>query len=798
MNFQDLKIAFRNAKKHSVMTFAKLFGLTLSFAVIVFAAVYAYYETSFDNMYPDKNRIYRVIMYGKLDGREADMAVTTAAMGKSMVDAFPELEDRNRIRMQGNGIFVKDDHSFRGEGYFLADTNFFAFWGVPILTNRTNALGARENVTIARSLAERHFNSVEQALEKPIKFNGNDCIITGVFEDFPPNSHLQGEVIRSINVANHPEDDWGSENLYTYFKTYQPIANLDDFTFKTTQMVYHHRQATFDPDEATTLDDLKYGDETYLFYRPEPLKKIHFGQHRFDNAKTSNKIYVYGAIVLALLVLVISSVNYINLSIANIVTRHKEIAVRKTNGAFQNQLIKQFITEALLYWFVSLLIALILYFLCSQYLLSYLGLRLEIEGWEAIRIVGVIISGLLVFNLLINIWPVLSASRTGAATLLGSEQVRRKKLVFSNVFVIVQFAISALIIISAILVNRQIDFMVNKDRGYDPENVMMITLWDLERSKRESLIEELRNDPNIKAVTTSDLYFGEDPSMNSCFFDVVEEENYFHTSHMITDPDFMKAFDVEMVEGRFFSNDLSNELDKIVVNETVAAEYGKDKSILGKTIVYGGGDPYEVIGVIKDFNFRSLHHKLAPLVIRRRDYMGNIFIKINQDKASYAVDLLKAKWSEFNISRNFYYTFHNQVLVAQYEKDRQARKMMTFLSIISIIIACTGLYAISNYTIQQKTKEVAIRKINGATVLSIANKMSKRFLALVVLSFVLVLPLSIYLSQKWLENFAYQTSMNGWIFMASLGILILVSLLAISIHVIGAATRNPVEALRYE
>jgi putative ABC transport system permease protein len=798
MNLQNFKLAIRNARKHSVMTFAKIFGLTLSFTVIVFASFYAYYETSFDDNYPDKDRIYRVIMHGKLDNRPVDMAVTTAAMGKYMVDALPEVKERNRIKEQGNSIFIKNERSFRGEGYFLADTNFFNFWGIPIVSNRENALEDLNNIVIAKSFAERHFSSVEEALEKHITFNGANCIVTGVFDDFPKNSHLQGEVIRNIHFTNASDNDWGSENLHTYFKTHQVLTDLDEFSFKTTQMVYRNREATFDPDAAKSLQDLKYSNETYLFYSAEPLKNIHFASHRFDNAKTSNKMYVYGAIVLALLVLVISSVNYINLSVANIMNRNKEIAVRKTSGAFPYQVIKQFIIENLMFWFVSLALALLLYFLGAPYLLSYLGLQIQLTGLIVFKITAVIISGLLLVNILINLLPVISASSKGAVTLLSGNKTRPKHAVFKNAFVIIQFSISTLIVLGAILVNKQINYMITKDRGYDSENVMMITLWDLDQSKRKSFVEELRSDPNLKSVCTSDVYFGEDPAMNSCFFDVVEDENYFHTSHMICDPDFLKTFNIEMVEGRFFSNDLSNENNKMVVNETVAAEYDDEKSILGQKIYYGGGDPYEVIGVINDFNYRSLHHKMAPLVIRRRDNMGNVFVKINQAKSEYAVSLLKDMWKDYHISRNFYYVFHDEVLASQYEKDRQARKMMLFLSLISIIIACTGLYAISYHTIQQKTKEVAIRKINGATMLNIANSMAERFLLLIILSFVLVVPLSVYLSLKWLDNFAYQTTLDSWIFLVSLGALLLVSILAISLHVIKAARRNPVEALRYE
>ncbi len=798
MNIQNLKIAIRNARKYSVMSTAKLFGLTLSFAVIIFAALYAYYETSFDTHYPDKDKIYRMLMYGELDGRPIDMAVTTAAMGKAMVDEIPEIKDRNRIKGQGDAIFVINDQTIRTGGYFLTDDNFFDFWGIPIITQRVNALEATDNIVVAKSFALKHYPSVEEALEQTVDLNKKKCVITGVFDDFLATSHLQGQVVRSMKSGNYPESDWGSENIYTYVKSHNVIADLEDFAFKSTQMVYRHRDSPFDPDSAQVLSDLKFADKFYIFYRAEPLKDIHFGNHRFDNAKTSNKTYVYGAIIFALLVLVISSVNYVNLSLANIMNRHKEIAVRKTNGAFQSQLIYQFIVETLLFWGLSLVFALILYYISSHFLLDYLGLELELSGGEVTRIVAFIIVCLLAFNLIINIGPVISLSKKSAISLLGNEQGRRKKVLFNNAFVIIQFSISALIILSALLVNKQIDYMLTKDRGYNPENVVMLRIRDLGSNKRKVFVEELRNDPNIESVATSDEYFGDDPSMNSCFFEVVEEENYFHTSHMITDPAFVETFEIEMVEGRYFSNDFKNENDKLVVNETVAAEYGADKSIIGKTIWYGGGDPYEVIGVIKDFNYRSLHHKMAPLVIRRRDNMGVVYIKVNQDKREYAVDLLRQKWKEYNIKSTFQYAFHDEVLASKYEKDRQARKLMLFLSIISIIIACTGLYAISNYTIEQKTKELAIRKINGATVLNIASNVSKRFLLMVSLSFVLVVPLSIVLLNRWLESFAYQTELSVGIYLFSLGILLLVSFISIALHVFRAARRNPVEALRYE
>ena len=338
IDFSNIKVAFRNALKDSVLSFAKLFGISISFAVILFSVGYVYYETSFDKCIPDHNLIYRCLMQGQLNGNEADFAVTSSQMAEAVLNDVPEIEEAIRLTARGEATIVYNTETIEMGTLFFADPEFFDFFGFTIHKNIENPFESPDNICIAKSIALQHFGSVENALNKVVRLRGEDCVITGVFDDFPQNFHLQTKIIQSIDEVNPDNDGWGSQNYYTYIKTSTPIANIDNLNFKLTKSVYTHYDADLDGAAAKNWEDLKNSDNTYIFFNAEPLSDIHFGKHRFDPAVTSSKTYVYGAIILAIFILLISSFNFINLTIANLSTRFKEIGIRKTNGAANKQI----------------------------------------------------------------------------------------------------------------------------------------------------------------------------------------------------------------------------------------------------------------------------------------------------------------------------------------------------------------------------------------------------------------------------------------------------------------------------
>jgi len=797
MKLYKLKITIRNARKNGVLSFAKVFGLSLSFAVILFASGYVYYETSFDKSVPDHDKIYRCLMQGQLNEEKADFAVTSPAQAAALTADIPEITETTRIFNRGNASLKMDDNLVDGGPLFYADPNIFSFFGIPIETNMENPLSAENYLTVAKSFAENQFGSVENALGKVVELKREKCIITGVFDDLPDNFHLQVNLFQSIEKSDPDEIGWGSQSYYTYFKTTRPNVDVDELNFKISKLVYSHSDDRIDAANAKTMADLKYEDSFYLFYTCEPLKAIHFSNHKFDPAKTSNKTYVYGAIIMAILVLLISSVNFINLTIANISTRLKEVGIRKTIGAFKNDITKQFLYETSVFFIVSFILAVVIYLGTAKPLVQHLGFNIQLTGSLTLKIIAAVFTSLLIFNLAANIFPIILTSNKKVLGLIKNESVIKKHNWKNSSFILIQFVLSGLIILSSVFVQKQINYMVNKDRGYNGDNVIMLTMWEMNPQTRQNFIDKLKSYQSVQSVSTSDVYFGEDFSMNAAYFQTQEDENYFHTSILPADDEFLNTFSFKMKEGRYFEKERQTDFDAVILNESAVKEYTGSGSLIGTNVIVEE-KPYQVIGVVNDFNFRSLHHRIEPLVITRIENFGNIFVKVRNAQIPEVLSTIQNLWAEFKIDFPLDYKFHDEVLAQHYAKDQQAKKLLLLLSIISIVIACVGLYAVSLFTILRKTKEIGIRKVNGAKISEVMVMLNKNFVTWVVIAFVIATPVAYYAMNKWLENFAYKTELSWWVF-ALAGLLALgIALLTVSFQSWKAATRNPVEALRYE
>jgi len=797
MNFYKLKITVRNARKNGVLSFAKLFGLSLSFAVVLFASGYVYYETSFDKSIPDHNKIYRCLMQGQLNEEKADFAVTSPAQAAAIQNEIPEITEALRILSRGSADY-KIDNLPAGEGeLFYSDPNFFSFFGIPLKTNIENPLSAENYIIVNKSIAEKQFGSEENAMGKVVELRGEECIVTGVFDDLPVNFHLKVNFVQSLQKSDPDKIGWGSQNYYTYFKTAQPNIGIEDLNFKITKCVYSHSDDRVDAANAKTLDDLKYSDGVYLFYTCEPLTDIHFSNHKFDPAKVSNKTYVYGAVIMAILILIISSINFINLTLANISTRLKEVGIRKTIGAYKNNINSQFLFETFVFFIVSFVIAVTIYLIAEKSLTQYLSFDMVLTNKLIAQIISVAFVSLLLFSLTVNIFPIVLTSNKKVLNLIKNDNVGQKHHWKNRGFILIQFILSGLIILSSVIVQKQINYVVNKDRGYDSNNVIMLQMWGMSPQTRKSFIEKLKTYNAVQSVATSDVYFGEDFGMNAAYFETREDQNYFHTSVLPVDDEFLNTFDLEIKEGRYFEKERQADADAIVLNESAVNEFRGEGSLIGKKVIIGDKS-YTLIGVVKDFNFRSLHHKIEPLVMTRVENFGNVFVKVKNNQASQAIGIIQNLWKEFNLDFPFEYKFHDGVLAQHYNKDQQAKKLLLLLSVISMLIASVGLYAVSFFTIIRKTKEIGIRKVNGAKVSEILSLLNKDFMKWIAIAFIIATPVAYYSMNKWLENFAYKTTLSWWIFAVTGLFAVGIALLTVSWQSWRAATRNPVEALRYE
>lgn len=800
MNLHNLKITIRNAFRNGTLSFAKLFGLSISFAVILFAVVFVFYETSFDKSIADHDRIYRCLMEGRLNAEDVSFAVTSPEMAKAIKNEIPEISDA--VRMVDNGeTYVKYNNEDTKWGrMFYADSQFLSFFGIPLISNQSSPLASLNDMVIARSVAVKYFGTLENALNKSVEIAGEKFFITGVFNDVPKNFHLQPKIIQSIQKFRNLNVGWGSQNCYTYFKTKSNLVDVDQLNFKLTQTVYLHSNPdnnTIHPEKAKTIRDFISNSDLYIIYNAERLTDIHFSLHKFDPAITANKTYVYGAMVLSILILLISSVNFTNLTIANISTRLKNIGIQKTIGAKSNNIVRHFILESFLFLVVGFLLAFVLFKVSEKPILQYLNLDIGFSSFKLLQIATILFAALLLFNMISIFVPVLLVSKRKILSLAKSKANGRSQFSLNSGFVFFQFFLSALIILGAVIVHKQVNFMVNKDRGYDSQNIMMLVMWQMNPETRRSFIQEMRTYSFVKAVSTGDAYFGEDFGMSSTYFESINSENHLHASILSIDDDFFNTFNLKLKQGRFFDKTKPTDSDAVILNEMAARKYTGKAPILNSTLLMGD-KKYHVIGVVKDFNYRSLHYPVQPLVISRVDNFGNVFIKVANTHIPEAIKTVQKLWLKYNIVAPLDYRFHDEVVAAHYMQDQYAKRLLLFLSIVSIIIACVGLYAISYFSIVKRTKEVGIRKVNGARTGEVMAMLNKDFIQWVVMAFLMAGPIAWYVMSKWLENFAYKTTLSWWVFAAAGAITLCIALLTVSWQSWRAARRNPVESLRYE
>ncbi|MDA3944729.1 MAG: ABC transporter permease [Bacteroidetes bacterium] len=796
MIFYSLKQILRNARRNSVMSFAKLFGLSISFFVVLFVAGYVYYETSFDKWIPDHESIFRCLMEGRMNDQDASFAVTSPEMAQTIVADIPEISEAVRLLNRGETSITHNDETFNGGPVFWTDPEFFSFFSVPIITGIDNPLASQNGVVITRSLAENIFGSADTALGKSIKLGGEDAIVTGVFSDLPKNFHLRISLIQSLQKSNPDNVGWGSQNYYTYFKTSKPVPNIEELNFKLTKTVYTYYDNRIDGAKAKTFNDLMYDSSVYVFFPAERLADIHFSNHKFDPAVTSSKIYIYGAVVLAFLVLLISSINFVNLTIANVSTRLREVGIKKTSGATVYEVARFFLFEAVVFLLSGFALALLIYSIIERNLIAFLDFDISLTRKDYLITISLVLIALLILNLAASILPVLNISKKKTLNLIRNQEPVGRSFSVKNVFVISQFFLAVLIILCSFIVQKQINYMINKDRGYDYDNVITLNMWSMNPETRRSFIEQLKTFTVIESVATSDAYFGEDPSMNAAYFGTMEDENYFHTTILPVDYDFINTFKLEMVEGRFFDKDRQTDSKAVVLNETARDLYSGEGSLIGTKVIVDGD--YDVIGIVKDFNFRSLHHPIQPLVLTSVDNFGMVYVKISGNRIAEGLSIITEQWEKSEIPIPLHYRFHDEVLSRHYVKDQQAKKLLMLLALIAIAIACVGLYAISFFSIVKRTKEVGVRKVNGASIAEILALLNKDFVKWVAIAFVIATPIAYYAMHKWLQNFAYKTELSWWIF-ALAGLLALgIALLTVSWQSWRAARRNPVEALRYE
>ncbi|MDX1941602.1 MAG: ABC transporter permease [Saprospiraceae bacterium] len=786
-----LKIAFRNLFKNKVFSFINLFGLTLGLTCCLLISVYVVNELSFDRYHKNSDRIVRLA--SKVDGASFENGIAKVGYpwGQAAKDELPEVEERCRFLPYGQVLVSKGDEKYLEEGGLFTDANVFDMFSWKLLQgNPANALTEPNSLVLNETLAKKYFPD-GNAIGKTLLFDNQlQYKVTGVMADVPENSHFVFNFLVSLNTYTHPDlHDWVRWNQFYTYLLLKPDASLAQIAQKFDAILDKHLDA--ENAQAT-------------FPLLQPLSSIHLHSNLFrELSVNSNIIYVYIFSGVALFILLIAALNFVNLTTAQASTRAKEVGVRKTVGASRAVLIKQFMSETMLICFIAAILAMILTSISLPTLNEFLGRNLS-ANWLGNPILIISLAGItLVTAVLSGYYPafILSAFQPGSAikgqaSLSGNALLRKTLVVF-------QFAIATFLIIAALVMTRQLDYIQNKNLGFNKEQILLLSMTNPEmRAQAETMKEELKRIPGVLSVSASAN--GPGGSDYGIPYQAVgkNDEELPAMRCLVIDHDFIETYGMEMAMGRGFSKEMATDTAAYLINEEAARQLGWDNPLEHQMAMPAiGRGTGQIVGVVKDFHFRSLHEKIAPVyffINPAPNWRAQFSVKLSTNEISGTLQQMEQVWKKFEPNYPFAYEFFDEQFASLHDAEARTANVIRWFTFVAILITCFGLFGLSTYMAVQRTKEIGIRKVLGASVSSIVLLLSKDFLKLVVIGFVIAVPLAYYATNNWLQDFAYRINLNGWLFGMAGALAIVIAFITISFQSIRAAVANPVKSLRDE
>jgi putative ABC transport system permease protein len=793
-----LKIAWRNLIRNKATSFINLFGLSVGMTAAVLILLWVQNENSFDNYHPGAANIYRVSSSIKINGDEtwlwesAPMPLANAAKKD-----IPEIEQSAQLLDAGKVIFNINNQLLAEDKCAYVDRNWFGLFHYDFLYGDTIAFNQNPfSLVVNESTAKKYFG-VEKAIGKVISINNENYTVQAVIKDNPANSSFQFNCLMPLAAhlsnpdARKNDENWGNFGYLTFLKL-RSDANISRVTQKLNATLNKNKK---DNQVVTSLLPL-----TSMYFE-EGLQSSQFVH---GNKKTT---YIFTA--LALLLLLTACINYVNLTTAKASLRAKEVSVRKIVGAKRAGLFYQFMAESLTVSFIALLITLLLVQLTLP-LFSTLSEKHFSASVSSFEVWKVLLGTLLFATILNGIYPAaLLSSFKPLQVFRGRSILKVKDSSMRKGLVVFQFTLSVMLIIGSIVIFKQLNFIQQSDRGYSAAQVISSELsfekYESFKDEKErelffsSLKQELKAESSIAGVTIASSPIVDLHSVSSGNADWDGRDSTFNPSiaNFSADADFKNVLGVQMKQGRWFEKG-TLDLHNYILNETAIAQLNLHKPVIGQRFTWGG-DTGQVIGIVKDFHYKSMHEKIAPMVIRNNNGAGFfIYIKTTPGDAIKALDVVEAKWKQFFTSEPFNYTFLDETFNNVYKTDIKVSRIVLIFSVITVIISALGLFGLAAFTAEQRTKEIGIRKVLGATVINITTLLSKDFVKLVVVAIVIASPVAYMAMHKWLQDFAYRINIGWSIFVLAGATAILIALLTVSFQAIKAALANPVKSLRTE
>ena len=784
-----IKTAFRNAIQNKFVSLINIVGLGVGLTCVILLVSWITNEISYDKFLKDSDKIYRVTLEGNISGEYIKSAQCPSGVGPEIALISPAIDNYTRlVNYPGKLIKTDNDHMFREDGYAADSTIFDIFSYEAVAGNLSTCLNTRDEIVIDEYLAGKFFGKVNPVGES-LTIDNHKYTVSAVIKNIPPNSHIQFHfLISTLNLSWWKKGDWEGDNTITYLKL-NKSASVQDIDSKITNLVY---------EKNTFWKDLN------IDFRLQPILDIHFSNDfKFDYAKKGSKKKVYALVFIALLILIIACINFTNLFISTALKRKKAIGIKITNGALKSHIIREYFIEVFLYVLLAFNVSIILYKLLFPYFNSLSGQQ---TGVNLLSLKFLVISFLLIlFTLILSgTFPGLYLSKFKPAVILkNNTRLRHNKVNLQQVLVIAQFIIAIVLIFAVILITKQLNYMQTKDLGFDKENIVYIHTYGKLKDKKEQafLKSRLLKDPNILSIA----YRGSVPTEwqnGRPLAKNPDNKNIVAMEHIFVDSNYFALMKMKFIEGGDGFNDSNDSLNYCVLNKCAVDKLGIKPPYVEK-VVYSpveNNRPLIIKGVVQNVNSKALTQQVDPCFYEKPKWIsddGILLFKINKNYTA-AINSIKLFCEEENPGYPFEYRFLDKTYDNLYKTEIDTQKIIGWFSLIAIILTILGLLALVFFITEKRIKEIGIRKANGATTGEIMLMLSKSFTGWILIAFVIACPIAYFTMQKWLQNFAYRTSISWWLFLVAGVVALVVALLTVSYQSYRTASKNPVESLRYE
>ena len=802
------KIAYRNIIRQKFYAFINIAGLTIGLATSLLIVLYIVDEFSYDRFHKDIDQMYRVNLHAKLSEQYMDIAYTSAPISAGFVNEIPEIETACRIAFQNDINISYEEDAYTERRVLLADPNFFDFFSFKLLHGDFKSVLSEPNsIVLTEETASKLFGYPNKTNTPPIgkiiKYGNEEtaCVITGIAANPPSNSHFHYNMILSMDSWKLSKNqNWVNNILLNYVKLNDkadPIQVQEKFPAMVHKYVAPIVQAAL----GQSFDEFiaKGGMFEYVL---EPVKGIHLFSTVDDTIEPRGSIttiYILSAI--ALFIIIIACINFMNLSTARFSDRAKEVGVRKTLGASRKRLMAQFLNESIFFTIVSMVLAYILLILVLPAFNSIAGKELSIMTLFDWRYISSLIVLIVFVGFLAGSYPAFYLTAfIPTEVLRGKVKAGLKSGGIRSGLVTFQFFISIMLIISTLLIYKQLNHLEKRDLGFDKENVLVVNNINALGHNKIPFKEELKKMSGIQnaSITTATpphiVYSDVFKPMDGTNSDI-------GITYCIADNDLLSTLDMEMSSGRYFSKDIPSDSSAIIINEAAAQQMAWDQAVGEKIQTLWGDETTnkrDIIGVVKDFNFQTLKKEIMPLIIFPGSEGNQLLVRLNAGDYNQKISDIESTWKSMASGSIFDYSFIDADFDALYRKDQQLGTIIFIFTVLAILVACMGLIGLATFTAEQRSKEIGIRKSMGATSTSIVSLLSSEYLKLIAIAFILAIPVVYLVMKWWLNNFAYKVNIGVLSFILG-GILVaIIALISVSYQSIKAANSNPVDSLKYE